>query len=716
MRSSPVTVLLVALAAGLGLAVLITVIATQQSWLGLKLAADTENDRVIIRSVFPDSPAADLVPGTVIERVTGSNGLFVELSATDLIEEADAVDSFAAYDEFMRRQDTLSEITASESVTLTFADGQSAIIDPAPVRPIGSLPINFWIQILVAFTALMIGAAVRALKPGNAGSTMLLICGVAYVCAAYPSIIYMTRELALPSGLFRSLNIVNSTGSSVFTITMLVMFLTYPRRLVNNWVVAGLVAVSLTWLFLDYLQILLPGPHVGRYAVVAVTLLGALAVAVVQYIQARDDPRMRAALAWFGLSLALATGAHIIMFTVPVMLGQTPDYTQTFAYALGLILYAGLALSIIRYRLFDIDRLGFFLLFYAAGALLLLVLDGALILLFSTDPRTAFGISLLAIALTYLPARDLIWRRITKRRRVDDQEMFASIMDLAFEPSPARRQTQWTELLKSLFDPLQIEPRQVLAEDPVIGDEGLEMIVPATAELPAMAMRYPRRGRGLFSSRHRQIAQSLVAFVERAETGRKAYALGAADERMRISRDMHDNIGAQLLSALHSPAVERKNQMIGQSLSDLRDIIRNSTRSDMPVEEMLADLRAETAERLAPTSIRLDWRASLDEHITLLTDTSYALRSILREAVSNIMRHSNASSVAVSIGASDGHLTLEIVDDGQGFDASARHPGNGLDSMQSRADSLGGSLTILSNSGGTRLTAKLPADMPSMAL
>lgn len=709
MRSSPVTVLLVVAATGLGLAVLAMLLATQQNWLGLKLVADLDSGHIVVSEIYAGGPSSALTPGFVLERITGEDGPSIALSATDLTEEADAVDSFAAYDRFMDRQEVIAAILGSQDVTLEFANGTIETVIPAASRPLSTLPINFWIQLGVAFSALMIGGAVRALKPGNTGSALLLVCGVAYVVSAFPSAIYMTRELALPELLFRTLNIINSTGSSAFTVTMLVLFLTYPRRLVSRNVLFGIAAVFAVWQALDFLQIVLPGPHMGRYMVVAVTLFGAILLAILQYVLARDDPRMRAAVAWAGLSLAVAASIHTIMFTVPVMLGQQLDYTQTFAYALGLILYAGLALSIIRYRLFDIDRLGFLILFYAAGALLLLLLDGTIILLFSVNQRTAFGVSLLILALVYLPARQFIWHLISRRRPVDEHKMFASVLDLAFEPSAVRRQSLWTDLLRQLFDPLHIDKASGKPDTTTIAQEGVEMTVPATAELPAITLRYPRRGRGLFSSRHRQVAEDLVDFVEKAETGRNAYELGVADERTRISRDMHDNIGAQLLSALHSPAVERKNQMIGQSLSDLRDIVRNATRADMPMEEMVADLRAECAERLAPTSIQFDWHSKLDENTTLSTACSHALRSILREAISNVMRHSGAASVRISLLTTEGEITLEVVDDGQGFEPDAHQSSTGIKGMRARTEGLGGSLRVEATPTGTKLTAQLPA-------
>jgi signal transduction histidine kinase len=88
------------------------------------------------------------------------------------------------------------------------------------------------------------------------------------------------------------------------------------------------------------------------------------------------------------------------------------------------------------------------------------------------------------------------------------------------------------------------------------------------------------------------------------------------------------------------------------------------------------------------------------------------LFAIGREALANVQKNAAASAVQVLVQAEDGHVVLEVRDDGRGFDPAAGHPGHfGLDSMHSRANEIGGDLTIDSTPGsGTLVRVCVPAD------
>jgi signal transduction histidine kinase len=225
---------------------------------------------------------------------------------------------------------------------------------------------------------------------------------------------------------------------------------------------------------------------------------------------------------------------------------------------------------------------------------------------------------------------------------------------------------------------------------------------------PGLTLRYPWRGRALFSPRHLETARRLVELMAHAEQSRRAYDLGVAEERSRIARDMHDNIGAQLLGALHSGDRERKDLMIRETLTDLRDIINNAATPGLDLDETLAELRVETAERLASVGIGLDWSNAIGQTPDLSTSAAHSLRSIIREAVSNVIRHSGADRMSIGLSRSDGEARLEIGDNGQGFDADAVRAGNGLSNMHSRTAGLGGRLEYDSSAAGTRIRVRFP--------
>lgn len=163
-----------------------------------------------------------------------------------------------------------------------------------------------------------------------------------------------------------------------------------------------------------------------------------------------------------------------------------------------------------------------------------------------------------------------------------------------------------------------------------------------------------------------------------------------------------------MLSALHSPDQSRKNTMIRESLSDLRDIINDNSAADLSLEEVVSDLRAETAEHCAAHDIQLDWSLQGETGRALPPTASHALRSVMREIVSNTIKHAEASTLSIAIVADGRELTFMCQDNGKGFDPMTVKPGNGLENLQDRLAALGGELATLPTPEGVTTKASFP--------
>lgn len=194
---------------------------------------------------------------------------------------------------------------------------------------------------------------------------------------------------------------------------------------------------------------------------------------------------------------------------------------------------------------------------------------------------------------------------------------------------------------------------------------------------------------------------------------REAFDAGAAKERKRIAQDIHDHVGATLLDALHSRHFDRKDRLIRETLSDLREIISGNGHQDQPIGQALAQIRRETAERLEASGIGLDWRAP---SCSTPIDASrlHAVHSIIREGVSNALKHADCRRMRIAILAEDGQLTLMVEDDGKGFDPhGAPSAGAGLGNIRERVCDMGGAFWWASPDGGfiSRLHVRLPLSL-----
>lgn len=192
-------------------------------------------------------------------------------------------------------------------------------------------------------------------------------------------------------------------------------------------------------------------------------------------------------------------------------------------------------------------------------------------------------------------------------------------------------------------------------------------------------------------------------------------AQAAQDERRRIAGDLHDDLGAQLLTIVQASQrggqPERVATLARHALEEMRLSVRGMTGHVASAEEALADWRAETVTRLSEAGMRAEWHAEEPlPGLILPARTHVQVTRILREAVSNAIRHSGGTRCAVRIRFQGDQLHLEVQDDGRGLapGLDARR-GHGLPNIERRVRNLGGTHRFVSPPGaGTLLVLRVP--------
>ncbi len=183
------------------------------------------------------------------------------------------------------------------------------------------------------------------------------------------------------------------------------------------------------------------------------------------------------------------------------------------------------------------------------------------------------------------------------------------------------------------------------------------------------------------------------------------------EERERIYRDLHDDVGAKLLSLVYRSANAEDADLARSALQDLRDVVSRSGSDSFELEAVVADWRAECERRLADAGLRLEWQQSPElESLHLTQPQALDFGRILRESVSNVIRHAQATHIRIELWLADNTLQLVVTDDGIGCpDSTPCKPGRGIRNMSSRAHRLGGSFLIeYLSPNGCRLSASIP--------
>lgn len=181
-----------------------------------------------------------------------------------------------------------------------------------------------------------------------------------------------------------------------------------------------------------------------------------------------------------------------------------------------------------------------------------------------------------------------------------------------------------------------------------------------------------------------------------AQTRKLEINQAAMLERERIYRDLHDDVGAKLLGLAISAQrsnLTREADVARSALQDLRDVVSRSAYVDSLLGDLIADLRAETEQRISPTGLRLEWSFPHEEvDIRVGSEAALNLSRILRESVTNVLRHADASSICIAMRITNEHFSLEIEDDGKGCVIQEIKQHRGMLSMQTRAAALNASL------------------------
>ena len=214
--------------------------------------------------------------------------------------------------------------------------------------------------------------------------------------------------------------------------------------------------------------------------------------------------------------------------------------------------------------------------------------------------------------------------------------------------------------------------------------------------------------------------------IENARLHDELGRLAIVEERQRISQDLHDSVIQSLyaisLSLEDLPEIiiedasegaqraDRAIDGIHATIRDIRNFIMGLQPELLVDADLTSGVQSLAAEFRANTLIDLELR--LDPKLPELPhDHAAHVLAITREALSNVARHSGATRATVELMCEDGRLSLIIGDNGRGFETD--RPRNatqrGLANLRARAEAIGGSLTLTSETGaGTRLQADIP--------
>jgi two-component system, NarL family, sensor kinase len=464
-------------------------------------------------------------------------------------------------------------------------------------------------------------------------------------------------------------------------------------------------------------------------AVGAVSLL-------VRLRQARG--RQRQQVKWLAYAAVLLTAV-----LVPVLTWYSIGLVRAALMAIALwAVYVAIGIAVLRYRLYDIDRIINRTLVYGlltAGGV------GVYVAVVKGAEGVGLGGSLLAIAVIavgFAPARDRLQRWVDRRLYGERHDPVRAMARIGERLRDAPGGDVLAGVLQTVCETLRLPWASLLVDNVEVAAYGRpgaaseSIPLEHEGEQVGALLVSPRVGEHRLGAADRRVLEVLAAPVavalhavllsQELQRSRERLVAAREEERRRLRRDLHDGLGPTLTAvtlkadaarSVLATAPDRTDALLAevrgdanQAIGDLRRIIYDLRPA--PLDELgLLGALGEQVDRFGRQGLSVTLQAP-PTLPALPAAVEVAAYRIVTEALTNIARHAHASRATVTVSVDDG-FCLDVQDDGSARTANGHgwRPGIGLQSMAERVAEVGGTLQVGPTPTGGRVQASLPLEL-----
>ena len=682
--------LVIALLCCLGLFALMRVLAMQPyldaTWRVERAAA--------VELLSSPLPALQGLTGAHLERISGRDGQTLDVDSGLLHRSPRWSVDDATRQQQLDAQRRLSSMLEQGPLSLQFADGRAVALEPKK-RGLAGLGLLFWLLAGCALALGLVTAAVLMAHPHwrNVPYAAMSLCQGANLLAIG---IETLPGLGLPlayaqHGLFARMAFDLCSAAAMVHLATL-----QPLRLPSGrWIAAATWGGCALLLGLAARQAL---PQVWWWAQAGMIGCGALTLLLMSWSY-RLEPNPFALLM---RRLAGAATVTLLLLSAAVAVASWhDDIAQAEASFSSVIWYLFLTTLILLLPMFSrVQPLMRELAMLAGTSSVATSLNLLFAATFALGTFASLSLSVFFALAVYAGTRRWLLQPMSGQHVPGAERMFERLYRVLREVEARPRDSAelLTRLLRDLFEPLEVQMLdRPSARSRVLGD-GSALLVPLpTIDADhergidgSIVLRFAERGKRMFSRDDARLTDRVVEQLRRAVAYDKAVERGRSEERARIAQDLHDDIGARLLTLMYKAQTPEMEDYIRHTLKDLKTLTRGLASSDQRLSHATAEWKTDIAQRLSAAQIELSWTFTFDRDIVLGVVQWSALTRVLRELVSNAIQHSCATHLEISASLEGGRLRLSLADDGIGRNPQDWSHGLGLGGVRKRVKLLGG--------------------------
>lgn len=665
-----------------------------QPWLGLSFIVPPMGDGLVVASVARNGPAFNnLESNQRIRLIKGAHDTV--LLNGQLLESTEILPTYKAFNEYLTRQQRVADILKEDVVTFVLDNGKAIAITPVKQHPVSAIPMIHFLNLLSGFFCVGVGLLLWRYRLELYVSRLILAGGVgAFVY--YLSVVLQYRELALPANWLYVAAAANSVSANIFAWSYFTILLVYPVRVSGSRVVWLLLVLALLISLNSILQWLELPFHVYLFQFLFVGL-GVYFLLFWQWRITQGRPVERATVKLFVMMMVVPTALVILLWLTPLILREPVLISHELARFVFIPIVLSWVIAAFRYHLFNVEKWWFISVMWMIGIMLLLAPYTIFIYLLNLEPLLAFSLSLVIGGALYYPIEHrFIFQLLPELPRSTDDTLSGLVHSLQTATTDAGFQSAWQKALETRFHPISINYLTEKLEKVAFRDEGQVLHVPNVVEGSCYKLLGKNQGNRLFNIRDVKAIESLLMLTRAILRASRAREEATLTERTRIMRDLHDSLGAKLLSMLQRSRGQPSAEDAREALQTLRDTVHLSTvTKPQDLSDLLGEWRMETQERLEIADVRLHWQMKESEcRLKVSSEQVLLLRSFLREAISNALKHAQPENVFVYIEQVPELLKLSVRNDGCVIAPEQWKFGFGLSQLRERLIRADGKLEI----------------------
>jgi signal transduction histidine kinase len=673
---------LAALLGCLAMFALIRVLA-QQPVLEQRLAVD---ERGMLRLAGPaPQPALEFMVDAQ-GRVLPIDRLLIARSSRWLVSQADR-------ERHLQQHDALAAALARGRVQFIDSDGEHHFVAAAPRGAVG-LGWVFWLLSTLALLLYLVAMVVLMARPGRR-NTLYTVMALAQAGNLMFLAVLSAPTIGWGDGFLRWEHDARTLFDLLTAGALVHVSNLHPRRLPY-----GAQRSALAWALLaavGALAVWVRWPSAWWWTQGALVAAGLMAVAQLAWMQKREPHPLTVQLQRFSL---LAIGGLLLLTISVAGLGPELD-PRGQAPMLGSTMWV-VFMSVMLLMLPFLSRTQQLMREFslvAGVSTVATALDLLFVAVFSLGGFASLTLALFISLAFYAAARQWLLTQLISRKRISTERMFEHVYRMAREVQlqPQSAAEQLRRLMRELFDPIEARIAARRTQRSQVLSDGTQLVVPVPdlqqtdAGVPgAIVLGFADRGRRMFTEEDARLTDRVVDLIARAVAFDQAVEHGRMEERARIAQDLHDDIGARLLTLMYKSTTPEMEDYVRHTLKDLKTLTRGLAAPNHPLTHAVAEWKADITQRMTDAGLELTWSFTCDHDFDLSVVQWSALTRVLRELVSNVLAHAEATLLQIEIRFERGTLTLAVSDDGVGRQPQGWSHGLGLGGVRKRVKQLGG--------------------------